>query len=110
MLYEVITINVSKIPTEILMDENYQIPILKNTELSGKVIDFYGNPVSFGHIIFENQTLRLEKGIFEKELYSKYQNVSQYALTFEENEKYLPSEKIVQINFTKMPLNRNNFV
>ncbi|MBA2862309.1 hypothetical protein [Methanococcus maripaludis] len=98
---ETIEINVSKIPTEIVMGDNFQFPILKENKLSGKVVDIYGNFVNSETIDFGNETLNIKNGIFEKIIYSNSERIENYSLKFYGTEEYLPSEKNISLNFSK---------
>uniref|UniRef100_A9A6Y7 DUF4129 domain-containing protein n=1 Tax=Methanococcus maripaludis (strain C6 / ATCC BAA-1332) TaxID=444158 RepID=A9A6Y7_METM6 len=98
---ETIKLNVSKIPTKIIIEDNFEFPILKESTISGKVIDFYGNFVNSETIYFGNETLNLKNGIFEKIIYSDNEKLESYQLNFPETEEYLPSEKNISVNFSK---------
>ncbi|MBB6401724.1 hypothetical protein HNP92_001029 [Methanococcus maripaludis] len=102
---ESIKINISKIPTKIISESYCELLVLKENNISGKVIDFYGNSINSGDIIFENENLNLENGTFKISLYSDYEKIENYTLKFSESEKYLSSEKNIELNFSKPLLN-----
>ncbi|AEK19251.1 hypothetical protein [Methanococcus maripaludis] len=102
---EDIDVNISKIPTKIISESYFEFLVLKENNISGKVIDFYGNSINSGDIIFENENLNLENGTFNISLYADYEKIENYTLKFSESEKYLSSEKNIEINFSKPLLN-----
>ncbi|ABO35619.1 conserved hypothetical protein [Methanococcus maripaludis C5] len=101
---EVVIANVSKIPTQIIMEGHYMIDIFQNKSIGGTVVDFHENPVDSGHIVFENETLELTNGMFKKNIYSEVVSSEKYIIKFLETEKYLPSEKIIEVIFSKKPV------
>jgi hypothetical protein len=102
---EDIEVNISKIPTKIISENYFEFLVLKENNILGKVIDFYGNPITSGEIFFENKTLNLKNGTFNIPVYSDYEKMNNCTLKFVETEKYLSSEKNIKINFSKPILN-----
>ncbi|MBA2869063.1 hypothetical protein [Methanococcus maripaludis] len=102
---EAIDVNISKIPTKIISESYFEFLVFKENNISGKVIDFYGNSINSGDILFENENLNLKNGTFNMSLYSDYEKIENYTLKFSESEKYLSSEKNIEINFSKPLLN-----
>ncbi|MBA2851402.1 hypothetical protein HNP86_001555 [Methanococcus maripaludis] len=102
---ESIKVNISKIPTKIISENYFEFLVLKENNILGKVIDFYGNPITSGEIFFENKTLNLKNGTFTIYIYSDYEKMNNCTLKFVETEKYLSSEKNIEINFSKPILN-----
>ncbi|MBA2840757.1 hypothetical protein HNP87_001289 [Methanococcus maripaludis] len=102
---ESIDVNISKIPTKIISESYFEFLVLKENNISGKVIDFYGNSINSGDIIFENETLNLRNGTFNISIYTDYEKMNNCTLKFVETEKYLSSEKNIEINFSKPLLN-----
>ncbi|CAF29921.1 hypothetical protein [Methanococcus maripaludis] len=102
---EAIEVNISKIPTKIISENYFEFLVLKENNILGKVIDFYGNPITSGEIFFENKTLNLKNGTFTIYTYSDYEKMNNCTLKFVETEKYLSSEKNIEINFSKPILN-----
>ncbi|MBA2858842.1 hypothetical protein HNP93_001543 [Methanococcus maripaludis] len=100
-----IKVNISKIPTKIISENYFEFLVLKENNILGKVIDFYGNPITSGEIFFENKTLNLKNGTFTIYTYSDYEKMNNCTLKFVETEKYLSSEKNIEINFSKPILN-----
>ncbi|WP_459201899.1 hypothetical protein [Methanococcus sp. CF] len=102
---ETISVNVSKIHTDLIVKSYFEFPILKENTITGKVIDSDGSPVDFGTVILGNETIPVENGTFKTYIYSDFEKIEKFTLNFIETEKYMPTQENITINFVKPPLN-----
>ncbi|XRP97059.1 hypothetical protein ACO3UB_00660 [Methanocaldococcus sp. 16A] len=101
----IVYVNVSRIPSYIVVDNNYTAYVGEEIKINGKLIDYYGNPIKNTTIFVNNKIIHVDdNGTFTIVEFSLIPLLKHINLIFKGNEIYKPANKTVNVEFLKYPV------
>ena len=98
-------VNVSKIPSHVVIDSKYRGFIGDNIKLYGKLVDAYGKPIKNSLIYLNNKTILVDdNGVFTTNIISEKPTTKYIDIAFKGNETYKPASKTVVVEFVRHPV------
>ncbi|ASJ08356.1 hypothetical protein A3L11_03555 [Thermococcus siculi] len=100
-----VMVNVRKIPTAFIVDDSYSAFLNQTVLVSGRLVDFYGNPLGGREIVIGNSTLVTDpNGGFSKRYFSSRAASFKITLRFPGDDVHAGTTKTVKITFSRYPV------
>ncbi|XRO75231.1 hypothetical protein ACO3TA_07615 [Methanocaldococcus sp. 28A] len=101
----IVYVNVSRIPSYMVVDNNYTAYVGEEIKINGKLIDYYGNPIKNTTIFANNKIIHVDdNGTFTIVEFSPKSLLKLINLVYKGNEIYKPANKTVDVEFLKYPV------
>ncbi|ASJ07631.1 hypothetical protein A3L08_02980 [Thermococcus pacificus] len=100
-----VTVTVRRIPTSFIVDDSYSAFLNSTVHLSGRLVDYYGNPLGGRKITVGNSTLTTgSDGGFSKGYFSPVATSFKVTLRFGGDATHAATMKEVIVRFTRYPV------
>ncbi len=100
-----VTVKVRKIPTSFIVDDSYSAFLNHTVHLSGRLVDYYGNPLGGREITVGNATLTTgSDGGFSRDYFSPVATSFKVTLRFEGDATHAGTVRVVEVTFTTYPV------